>query len=32
VAVLIDAAGNPIDSAIARLASQRDDRPVVLNE
>jgi predicted CXXCH cytochrome family protein len=30
--VLIDAAGNPLDPVIARLARQRDDRPVVLNE
>jgi predicted CXXCH cytochrome family protein len=31
-AVLIDGEGNPLHVQVARLASQRDDRPVVLNE
>jgi hypothetical protein len=30
--VLIDGAGEPMNATLARLARQRDDRPVVLNE
>jgi predicted CXXCH cytochrome family protein len=30
--VLIDAAGNPMDAVLARLARERDDRPVLLEE
>jgi hypothetical protein len=30
--VLIDAAGEPLNATLARLARERDDRPVVLNE
>ena len=30
--VLIDAGGEPMNATLARLARERDDRPVVLNE